>query len=75
MNKREFDFSGISARHEKGYTGKNIRIANLEGTDPSLWFFNGKIKDPFGSFKPDNPITRAEFARVLSFIIDKLERK
>ena len=30
---------------------------------------------PDGSFKPDNPITRAEFARVLSFIIDKLERK
>ena len=49
MNKREFDFSGISAWHEKGYTGKNIRIANLEGTDPSLWFFNGKIKDPFGN--------------------------
>ena len=30
---------------------------------------------PDGSFKPDNPITRAEFAKVLSFIIDKLERK
>jgi N-acetyl-anhydromuramyl-L-alanine amidase AmpD len=30
---------------------------------------------PDGSFKPDNPITRAEFARVLSFIIDKLERR
>jgi len=28
---------------------------------------------PDGSFKPDEPITRAEFARVLSFIIDKLE--
>jgi len=30
---------------------------------------------PDGSFKPDNPITRAEFARVLSFIIDRLERR
>jgi len=30
---------------------------------------------PDGSFKPDNPISRAEFARVLSFIIDKLERR
>ncbi len=30
---------------------------------------------PDGSFKPDNPITRAEFARVLSFIIDKVERR
>jgi N-acetylmuramoyl-L-alanine amidase len=30
---------------------------------------------PDGTFKPDNPITRAEFARVLSFIIDKLERR
>jgi N-acetylmuramoyl-L-alanine amidase len=30
---------------------------------------------PDGSFKPENPITRAEFCRVLSFIIDKLERR
>lgn len=49
MNKREFDFSGISAWHEKGYTGKGIRIANLEGTDPSLWFFHGKVRDPLGN--------------------------
>ena len=48
MNKKEFGLVGITHWHEKGYTGKNIRIANLEGTDPSLWFFNGKIKDPFG---------------------------
>ena len=49
MNKKEFDLSGITTWHKAGYTGKNIRIANLEGTDPSLWFFNGKIKDPFGN--------------------------
>ena len=49
MNKKEFDLSGITTWHELGYTGKGIRIANLEGTDPSLWFFNGKIKDPFGN--------------------------
>ena len=49
MNKPEFDLSGVSAWHELGYTGKGIRIANMEGTDPSLWFFNGKIKDPFGN--------------------------
>ncbi len=49
MNKKEFDLSGITRWHELGYTGKGIRIANLEGTDPSLWFFNGKIKDPFGN--------------------------
>jgi len=49
MNRKEFDLSGVSMWHELGYTGKGIRIANLEGTDPSLWFFNGKIKDPFGN--------------------------
>lgn len=49
MNKKEFDLSGITRWHKLGYTGKGIRIANLEGTDPSLWFFNGKIKDPFGN--------------------------
>ena len=49
MNKKEFDLSGITRWHELGYTGKGIRIANLEGTDPTLHFFNGKIKDPFGN--------------------------
>ena len=49
MNRKEFDLSGITRWHELGYTGKGIRIANLEGTDPSLWFFNGKIKDPFNN--------------------------
>ncbi len=47
MNKKEFDLSGITTWHKAGYTGKGIRIANLEGTDPNLWFFHGKIKDPF----------------------------
>lgn len=49
MNKKEFDLSGITRWHELGYTGKGIRIANMEGTDPTLHFFNGKIKDPFGN--------------------------
>lgn len=49
MNKDEFDFSGITKWHQNGYTGKGIRIANLEGTDPSLPFFHGKVKDPFGN--------------------------
>ena len=49
MNEKEFELSGIAAWHSLGYTGKGIRIANMEGTDPSLWFFNGKIKDPFGN--------------------------
>jgi N-acetyl-anhydromuramyl-L-alanine amidase AmpD len=48
MNKKEFDLSGITRWHKKGYTGKSIRIANLESTDPQLPFFDGKVKDPFG---------------------------
>ena len=42
MNKKEFDLSGITRWHELDYTGKGIRIANLEGTDPNLHFFHGK---------------------------------
>ncbi len=49
MNRKEFDLSGITTWHSLGYTGKGVRIANLEGTDPTLHFFNGKIKDPFGN--------------------------
>ena len=46
-NSKEFEMSGIKRWHELGYTGKGIKIANMEGTDPTLHFFNGKIKDPF----------------------------
>lgn len=47
MNEKEFDLSGITAWHKAGYTGKNIRMANMESTDPNLWFFDGKIIDHF----------------------------
>ncbi len=47
LNKKEFDLSGITKWHELGYTGKNIKIANMESTDPNLWFFDGKIIDHF----------------------------
>jgi N-acetylmuramoyl-L-alanine amidase len=49
LNEKEFELSGIAVWHSLGYTGKGVRIANLEGTDPTLHFFNGKIKDPFGN--------------------------
>ena len=49
MNKKEFDLSGITTWHSLGYTGKGIRVANMEGTDPTLHFFHGKIKDPFSN--------------------------
>ncbi len=48
MNKKEFNLSGITRWHELGYTGKGIRMANMEGTDPQLPFFDGKVKDPHG---------------------------
>ena len=48
-NSKEFEMSGIKRWHELGYTGKSIKIANMEGTDPTLHFFNGKIKDPFNN--------------------------
>lgn len=48
-NSKKFEMSGVKRWHEKGYTGKGIRIANLEGTDPLLPFFHGKVRDPFSN--------------------------
>ncbi len=46
-NLKEFEMSGIKRWHELGYTGKGIKIANLESTNPKFPFFNGMIRDPF----------------------------
>lgn len=48
QNKKEFEICGILRWHEKGYTGRGIRIAEIEPARPDLWFYDGKLKDPFG---------------------------
>ncbi len=47
-NKKEFEICGILRWHELGYTGKSIKIAEIEEANPSLPFFDGKLHDPFG---------------------------
>jgi hypothetical protein len=47
-NYKEFEVCNIPLWHEKGYTGKGIKFAELEEANPDTWFFNGKLKDPFG---------------------------
>lgn len=47
MNTDKFDYSNITTWHNKGYTGKNIKIANMESCNPDAWCFDGRIKDPF----------------------------
>lgn len=48
QNKKEFEICGILRWHEKGYTGKGIRMAEIEPARPDLWFFDGKLHDPLG---------------------------
>lgn len=46
-NLKEFEICGILRWHEKGYTGKGIKIAEIEPARPELWFYDGKLNDPF----------------------------
>lgn len=47
-NLAEFEICNILRWHELGYTGKGIKIANLEKANPDLWFFDGKVSCPTG---------------------------
>jgi subtilisin family serine protease len=49
QNKKEFEICGILRWHEAGYTGKGIHMAEIEPARPDLWFFDGKLYDPFGN--------------------------
>lgn len=46
-NLAEFELLGIIKWHEAGYTGKGIKIAELETVKDS-WIFDGMLRDPFG---------------------------
>lgn len=47
-NQAEFEICCIDKWHKLGYTGKGIKIANLEKANPDLWFFDGKVSCPTG---------------------------
>ncbi|WP_333637780.1 S8 family peptidase [Tissierella praeacuta] len=48
-NEREFELSGILEWHKRGYTGKGIKIANMESCNLDAWCHDGKIIDPFNN--------------------------
>jgi hypothetical protein len=47
QNLPEFTLLNIPVWHEKGYTGKGIRVAELESVNPDTWFLKHKLHDPF----------------------------
>ncbi len=49
INKKEFEISGIINWHKKGYTGKGVKIANLEACNTNAWYFKKQVNDPFGT--------------------------
>lgn len=54
MNEKEFQISGILDWHNQGYTGKNIKIANLEKCSIDAWYLKKQINDPFNNGKEDS---------------------
>ncbi|WP_162523553.1 S8 family serine peptidase [Calorimonas adulescens] len=46
-NLKEFTICNIIKWHELGYTGKSIKIAEIESCNTDVWFLKGKVKDPF----------------------------
>jgi len=46
-NLAEFEMCNILRWHQLGYTGKNIKFAEIEGANPNSWIFEGRLKDPF----------------------------
>ncbi|WP_432408580.1 M15 family metallopeptidase [Wukongibacter sp. M2B1] len=46
-NLNEFEICNIIEWHKLGYTGKGIKIAEIEYCRPKLWFFDDMLLDPF----------------------------
>lgn len=54
INKKEFKISGILDWHKKGYTGKDVKIANIESCYTNAWFFKKQVNDPFSYGREDD---------------------
>lgn len=53
INKKEFEKLNIIKWHEMGYTGKGIKIANMESGNPNAWNLKGRVLDPFNIKRND----------------------
>jgi hypothetical protein len=51
LNKEEYDFTNITEWHEKGYTGKGVKIVlnDIGYVQTSAPFLHGKVFDPLGT--------------------------
>ncbi len=47
INEKEFELSGILNWHNLGYTGKDVKIANMETCNVDAWYFKKQVNDPF----------------------------
>ena len=46
INEKEFELSGILNWHNLGYTGKDVKIANMETCNVDAWYFKKQVNDP-----------------------------
>lgn len=53
INEKEFKISGILNWHKKGYTGKGVRIANIEKCNIDAWYLKDMVNDPFSNAKQE----------------------
>lgn len=49
INEKEFELNGILNWHNLGYTGKNVKIANMETCNIDAWYLKKQVNDPFGN--------------------------
>ena len=53
INKKEFEISGIINWHKQGYTGKGVKIANIEKCNTNVWYLKKTVNDPFLNAKQE----------------------
>lgn len=47
INEKELRVSNIIDWHKKGYTGKGVRVANIEACNINPWYLKTPVNDPF----------------------------
>lgn len=51
INEKEFEINNIPSWHKQGYTGKGIRVANIEPCNLNPWYLKKPVIDPLGTGK------------------------
>lgn len=54
INRNEFEVCGIPYWHALGYSGRGVRIANMESCFTEAWYFNKPVIDPFSQGRAEN---------------------